>query len=41
VSAQQTPHLASNLWLIERFGAGSRREGRSIEIDGLAVKPRA
>jgi RNA 3'-terminal phosphate cyclase (ATP) len=41
VAAQQTAHLASNLWLIERFGAGARRAGRRIEIDGLAVKPRA
>jgi hypothetical protein len=41
VAAQATAHLASNLWLISRFGASSRRDGLSIEVDGLAVPARA
>jgi RNA 3'-terminal phosphate cyclase (ATP) len=40
VAAQATAHLASNLWLISRFGASLRRDGLSIEIDGLAVPAR-
>ena len=41
VAAQQTAHLASNLWLIGLFGARSRREGNSVEIDGLGLAPPA
>jgi RNA 3'-terminal phosphate cyclase (ATP) len=37
VPARETAHLASNLWLIELFGARSRRAGRCVEIDGLSA----
>jgi RNA 3'-terminal phosphate cyclase (ATP) len=30
-----TPHLASNLWLAELFGAAVRRVGRSVEVRGI------
>jgi RNA 3'-terminal phosphate cyclase (ATP) len=39
VVAQQTAHLASNLWLAAHFGARFRRDGRGVEIDGLAFAP--
>jgi len=32
-------HLRTNLWLAERFGAGSAREGSRVEIDGLGLRP--
>jgi RNA 3'-terminal phosphate cyclase (ATP) len=40
-AAQASTHLASNLWLISRFGAGARRDGRSLEVEGLGPAPRA
>jgi RNA 3'-terminal phosphate cyclase (ATP) len=41
VAAQQSAHLASNLWLASLFGARCRRDGRSVEIEGLALVPGA
>jgi RNA 3'-terminal phosphate cyclase (ATP) len=34
-------HLRTNLWLAERFGARTRREGASVEVEGLGIGPRA
>jgi RNA 3'-terminal phosphate cyclase (ATP) len=34
-----TEHLRTNLWLAERFGARSRREGALVEITGLGLRP--
>jgi len=36
-----TEHLRTNLWLAERFGARTRREGALVEVDGLALSPPA
>jgi RNA 3'-terminal phosphate cyclase (ATP) len=33
-------HLRSNLWLVERFGARTRREGASVEVEGLGLGAR-
>lgn len=33
-----TEHVASNLWLAERFGARPRVEGLRVEIEGLGVR---
>jgi RNA 3'-terminal phosphate cyclase (ATP) len=41
VATGPSAHLESNLWLIERFGARVRREGRRVEIEGLAAAPGA
>jgi len=35
---RETEHLASNLWLAERFGAKTRRSGRVVEIEGIAIR---
>jgi len=35
VPARWTEHLASNLWLAERFGAAVQRVGRSVEVQGI------
>jgi RNA 3'-terminal phosphate cyclase (ATP) len=32
-------HLRTNLWLAERFGARTRREGPFVEVDGLGLRP--
>jgi RNA 3'-terminal phosphate cyclase (ATP) len=32
-----SPHVASNLWLAELFGARTQLEGRNVEIDGIAL----
>jgi RNA 3'-terminal phosphate cyclase (ATP) len=34
-----TAHLRTNLWLAERFGVRSRREGALVEITGLGLRP--
>jgi RNA 3'-terminal phosphate cyclase (ATP) len=34
-----TDHLLANLWLAERFGARTRRDGSHVEVTGLAVAP--
>jgi RNA 3'-terminal phosphate cyclase (ATP) len=34
---RETEHLATNLWLIEQFGARGRVERRQVVIDGLGV----
>jgi len=34
-------HLRTNLWLAERFGARTRREGALVEVEGLGVRPLA
>lgn len=34
-------HLRTNLWLAERFGARSRRDGPRIEVEGLGLRTRA
>ncbi len=31
-------HLRTNLWLAERFGARTRREGSQVEIEGLGLR---
>jgi RNA 3'-terminal phosphate cyclase (ATP) len=33
----ESEHLRTNLWLAERFGARTRREGLVVEIDGLGL----
>jgi len=35
---RETEHVATNLWLAEQFGAGVRRAGPVVEIDGLVVR---
>jgi RNA 3'-terminal phosphate cyclase (ATP) len=37
LAPQLTDHLASNLWLAERFGARVRRAERRVEIEGLGL----
>jgi RNA 3'-terminal phosphate cyclase (ATP) len=32
-------HLRTNLWLAERFGARTRREGPCVEVEGLGLRP--
>jgi RNA 3'-terminal phosphate cyclase (ATP) len=32
-----TEHLRTNLWLVERFGARTRRDGLQVEVDGLGL----
>jgi RNA 3'-terminal phosphate cyclase (ATP) len=39
IPARPTPHLDSNLWLVEHFGARVRREGRSVGVIGIG-RPR-
>jgi RNA 3'-terminal phosphate cyclase (ATP) len=36
---RDTEHLAANLWLAERFGAKTRRTGRAVEVEGIALRP--
>jgi RNA 3'-terminal phosphate cyclase (ATP) len=33
-----TEHVASNLWLAERFGARARLKGMRVEIEGLGIR---
>ena len=37
----ESEHLRTNLWLAERFGARTRREGASVEVEGLGLGPRS
>ena len=34
-----TEHLRTNLWLAERFGASTRRDGPCVEVEGLGLRP--
>jgi RNA 3'-terminal phosphate cyclase (ATP) len=35
----ESEHLRTNLWLAERFGVRSRRDGPLVEIEGLGLRP--
>jgi RNA 3'-terminal phosphate cyclase (ATP) len=35
----ETDHLRTNLWLGERFGARTRRDGSWVEVAGLGLRP--
>jgi RNA 3'-terminal phosphate cyclase (ATP) len=35
----ESEHLRTNLWLAERFGARTRRDGSWVEVDGLGLHP--
>jgi RNA 3'-terminal phosphate cyclase (ATP) len=35
---RETEHLATNLWLAERFGAGTRRSGQIVEVEGIGLE---
>lgn len=35
-----TPHVESNVWLVERFGARAHCDGRAVEVDGLGLRAR-
>ncbi len=34
-----TEHLRTNLWLVERFGARTRRDGTDVEVEGIGLRP--
>jgi RNA 3'-terminal phosphate cyclase (ATP) len=34
---RDTDHLVTNLWLAERFGARTRRDGPWVEVEGLSL----
>jgi RNA 3'-terminal phosphate cyclase (ATP) len=36
-----TDHLATNLWLVERFGAHAAHHGGSVEVDGIGIARQA
>jgi RNA 3'-terminal phosphate cyclase (ATP) len=36
---RDSEHLRTNLWLAERFGARTRRDGPWVEVAGLGVRP--
>jgi len=35
---RETEHLATNLWLADRFGAQTRRSGAIVEVEGIALR---
>jgi RNA 3'-terminal phosphate cyclase (ATP) len=35
----ESEHLRTNLWLAERFGVRTRRDGALVEIEGLGLRP--
>lgn len=35
----ETEHVRTNLWLAERFGARTRRDGPWVEVEGLGLRP--
>jgi RNA 3'-terminal phosphate cyclase (ATP) len=37
VVPRETQHLATNLWIIEQFGAHGTVEGRQVVVDGLGL----
>jgi RNA 3'-terminal phosphate cyclase (ATP) len=37
----ESEHLRTNLWLAEQFGARNRRDGASVEVDGLGLGARS
>jgi RNA 3'-terminal phosphate cyclase (ATP) len=37
----ESVHLATHLWLAERFGAGTRRDGARVEVRGIGPRRRA
>ena len=36
---RDSAHLRTNLWLAERFGLRSRRDGARVDIEGLGLRP--